>query len=278
MDKPIIVAACRILGIALVVADLDRSIAFYRDGLGFRLESIPHGGGSSRVEATLSLSGVLLQLRQAGPHAAPYPTKRAANDPWFQHFAIRVTDMDAAYAILSSQPISAISIGEPQQLPPSSGSMIAFKFRDPDGHPLELSYYPNEAEAVCAGPFIAVDHSAIAVSDLDVSIDFYVNRLGFSLAEQLVNQGPTQWRLDGLDGAVVDIVVLKPSGGGPHLELLHYRSPISTKFVTAFDQNDIAATRLVISTDSENHRLIADPDGHLIDLAVATDEVIWSTR
>ena len=34
----------------------------------------------------------------------------------------------------------------PQLLPPSTGSVTAFKVRDPDGHPLELSYNPARVE------------------------------------------------------------------------------------------------------------------------------------
>ena len=35
-----------------------------------------------------------------------------------------------------------ISEGGPQLLPPSNGAVRAFKFRDPDGHPLELIWFP----------------------------------------------------------------------------------------------------------------------------------------
>ncbi len=38
---------------------------------------------------------------------------------------------------------TAISTDGPQRLPPSSGGVAAFKFRDPDGHPLELLAFPD---------------------------------------------------------------------------------------------------------------------------------------
>jgi catechol 2,3-dioxygenase-like lactoylglutathione lyase family enzyme len=249
-----------IVGIALVVTDLDAAIAFYRDGLGFALEKSRDAG------AALSLGGVMLRLDQPSSPGRSYPAARFANDPWFQHFAIRVADMDSAFAQLSSQPFTAISSGGPQHLPASSGSVIAYKFRDPDGHPLELSHYPGALPNADESPFLAIDHSAIAVSDLDASIAFYRDRLGFRVAEQLVNQGPTQWRLDGLDGALVNIVVLRPPAAGPHLELLHYRAPAPVAAPAAIAPNDIAATRLLVNAARGHGEILNDPDGHLVEL------------
>ena len=254
----------RIVGIALVVTKLEAAIAFYSEGLGFALEGRSDTGGNG--SAALSLGGVRLRLDQPSSPGIPYPAERSANDPWFQHFAIRVTDMDAAFTRLSGTPFTAISTGGPQQLPARSGSVIAFKFRDPDGHPLELSHYPGAPRPAGRSPFLTIDHSAIAVSDLDASIAFYRDRLDFRVAAQLVNQGPTQWRLDGLHGAVVDIVVLKPAGAGPHLELLRYRTPSPAAPLECTVPNDIAATRLLVSAPDCGGEVLTDPDGHLVEL------------
>ena len=251
-------------GIALIVADLEAATAFYCNGLGFTFEAQPGATGANSASAMLNLGGITLRLEQPASPGVPYPAERAANDPWFQHFAIRVADMNAAYDRLSGQPFNAISVGGPQQLPANSGSVIAFKFRDPDGHPLELSHYPGELHATKSSPFLGIDHSAVAVSDIDASIKFYGEQLGFRMADRLVNQGPTQWRLDGLGGVVVDIAVLKPPGPGPHLELLHYRSPSRRAPRSGTAMNDIVATRLLVT--AEVGGILTDPDGHLIEL------------
>ena len=245
-------AACRITGIDLIVADRTRAAAFY-GALGFVAE-----GGSLRF------GGFRLGLIEAVPGAAPYPQPAAANDPWFQHFAIAVNDMAAAYAVLIALGHTPISDGGPQLLPPSTGAVTAYKFRDPDGHPLELSYIPCSdwlADAAPGTVFLGVDHTALAVADLGASIAFY-NGLGFAETGRSLNTGPEQDRLDGLDGVAVEIVALAPPGPGPHLELLHYRSP-SAAAPRDIAPGSIAATRTRLDTGGPA-RTVRDPDGHHI--------------
>ncbi len=60
--------------------------------------------------------------------------------------AIVVSDMDRAYTHLRSFPIEPISI-EAQTIPPdnkASGGVRAFKFKDRDGHNLELIWFPPD--------------------------------------------------------------------------------------------------------------------------------------
>ena len=266
-------AVLRIARIALNVADLETACAFYCDALGFRRTA--EAAGSSAVEgAVLRLGRQELELRVSG--GRPYPEPRAANDPWFQHFAIAVLDMDQAYRRLSHHAQQPISKGGPQLLPPSTGSVTAYKFRDPDGHPLELSYIPasawlSEGDRRSAEPCLGIDHSALAVSDLEASIAFYRHRLGFSAAGESLNEGPEQDRLDGLEHARVDIRSLATPEAGPHIELLHYLSPRPAAVRHAVDPEDIAATRLILrvaAIDAANgSRRLQDPDGHWLEFA-----------
>lgn len=263
------------------VRDLSRGASFFVEALGFAPAEAMRGAARefderSDLTSKLRLGETTLELASSAGEL--YPTPRAANDPWFQHFAIRVSDMERAFEHLERTAHEPISLGGPQQLPPSTGSVIAYKFRDPDGHPLELSWQPG-ASAPSAVTFVEIDHCARAVDDLEASVGFYVGALGFREHQRLLNEGPTQWRLDGLTGAHVDIVVLMPGNGGPHLELLHYRAPHSDQPPRRFGVADIAATRLVIEVDNvdavlaqvsarpvQDRPIIADPDGHLIEL------------
>ena len=242
-------AVMQIAGIGLRVADVGRATAFYA-ALGF----------TPVAPGRLSFGGFALDLTVAT--GAPYPEPRAANDPWFQHFAVAVADIGAAAAAVLTAGATPVSVGGPQVLPANTGSVTAFKFRDPDGHPLELSLIPGSrwlGEAAPGAVFLGVDHTAIAVADLAASQRWYADR-GLREIGRSLNKGPEQDRLDGLGGVAVDIVALG-GGPGPHLELLCYRSPPPAPRRSIGD-GDIAATRTLVTGGTAE----IDPDGHRLAL------------
>ena len=55
--------------------------------------------------------------------------------------------------------------------------MTAYKFRDPEGHPLELISFPETNDSTKSHdtpqPFMCIDHSAISVADSKRSVVFY---------------------------------------------------------------------------------------------------------
>ena len=255
----------RIADLILNTADLEAASAFYVEALGF----------TRATETGRLVLGDQAITLVARPGGAPYPERRTANDPWFQHFAIVVADMEPAYGRLTAWRgarcgAEAISIGGPQRLPASTGGVIAYKFRDPDGHPLELSRLPGDAAwgAVAARDpariFLGMDHTALAVTDLEASLAFY-RHLGFREGPRFLNQGPEQDRLDALAGAVVDIATLFAPGGGPHIELLRYRSPPPPPARPIAD-GDIAATVTRLELAAGGPTDLRDPDGRRISL------------
>lgn len=258
----------RIARLALSVGDVAAMRAFYVEALGFAA-----GPAQADGSVVLDLGGREVALVPAPAGARPYPEPRAANDPWFQHFAIAVADMDAACDRLARSGAEPISRGGPQRLPASSGGVTAYKFRDPEGRPLELSHAPGGPWAAAAQArrqalFLGIDHTALAVSDLHASLAAYTG-LGFAEAARSLNQGPEQARLDGLDGALLDIVVLATPQPGPHVELLHYRSPAPAR-PRAIAEGDLAATCTVLSPSRAGGgapQALTDPDGHRILIA-----------
>lgn len=264
-----------IAGFALVTADLTRLVQFYRDVLGFASHGadtpIDNGemallglSGPGRRQM-LSLGDQTLWIDQFEQPGRPYSGDSNAASLWFQHLALVVEDIHSAYGRLRG--IAPISQEGPQLLPSSSGGAQAFKFRDPDGHPLELLQFPGggtpgawrNRRRLDGQIGLGIDHSAISVADAGASAAFY-QALGLGAGERTLNEGPAQQRLDGLPGVEVEVVTMKPQSGVPHLELLGYRTPES-QAGPALRANDVAATRIVWL--GQEARLIGDPDGHL---------------
>jgi catechol 2,3-dioxygenase-like lactoylglutathione lyase family enzyme len=195
----------------------------------------------------------------------PYPPDSRSNDLWFQHLAIVVNDMAAAYAHLCGcggwRPISE---GGPQTLPPSNGGVQAVKFRDPDGHPLELIRFPSDTQrAEAATPFLRIDHSAMAVAETARSVAFY-RALGFRVGDRSLNRGPAQSRLDGLPDATVAVTGLRPNDpASAGLELLAYRPPGHPIGQASLSDGLTDWVTLAVSPDHGMlPRAVRDPDGH----------------
>jgi catechol 2,3-dioxygenase-like lactoylglutathione lyase family enzyme len=278
----------RLLSFRLCSANAERLAGFYEKALGFRRVAPQHLSGTRSDDASLSVGGRMrritlklgqqrIELIQFVDHPGrSYPTDSRSSDLVFQHFAIVVVDMDAAMQHLSTTDgWTPISIDGPQHLPESSGGVTSFKFRDPEGHPLELLAFPPGdvpeywQSKAGRGPFLGIDHSAISISDTARSIAFYES-LGLSVNSRSLNEGPTQARLDHLDQPVVEVTAMQAAISTPHLELLCYRQGEDR---TALDlrANDVAATCVVFWTEDGpgNHgvsdapvRQLLDPDGH----------------
>lgn len=271
-------------------ADLDGALAFYRDALGFVVGDanatppawtlLPGLCDMPPRCATLSLGSQMLALTEF-PDAAPYPADSASNDLWFQHCAIVVDDMDAACDRVMQQGATPITQGAPQTLPPSTGSVTAFKFRDPDGHPLELIAFPDGTgdpawhSMHTNAPTLGIDHSAISIADVERSTLFYT-LLGMSVAARGVNRGAEQERLDDLAGIEVDVIAMQGVARTPHLELLGYRRPRGRANPTA-GLTAIAADRLVWQAGKVDVLLDALTDGDFTDAIVASGFIDGTT-
>ena len=143
--------------VGMTVADLDRSVAFYQQVLGFEkaAEVEVWGDAYERLQgvfglrmrvARLRLGDEVLELTEyLAPRGRPIPADARSNDRWFQHIAIIVSDMDRAYRWLRQHKVEHASTG-PQRLPdwnPNAAGIRAFYFKDPDGHHLEVLQFPR---------------------------------------------------------------------------------------------------------------------------------------
>jgi catechol 2,3-dioxygenase-like lactoylglutathione lyase family enzyme len=134
---------------AIVVADTEQSLKFYRDTLGMRVagESDNYGteqehlnnvfGAHLRITALRAASGPGVEfLEYITPRdGRPYPADSKANDLWRWQTTVAVRDFDGL--LKNARPIGAATIG---------GAKAAV-VRDPDGHAVQVVEQTNVAGA-----------------------------------------------------------------------------------------------------------------------------------
>ena len=140
----------RIDVLTLAVADLDRALAFYRDGLGLNSRGII-GTEYEGDEVTPAGAAVMFELR-GGLMLALYPRSELAKDagitvgpPQTGEFSIGqlVTSRAEVDAVLSrAQAAGATLTDQPHDRP---WGIYSGYFRDPDGHLWEILWNPRAA-------------------------------------------------------------------------------------------------------------------------------------
>lgn len=284
--------------VGITVSDMDRALAFYTGVLGFEPVADAEFAGEAHERLTgvfgarlrvvrLRLGHEAVELIQfLAPEGRPIPADSRSNDRWFQHVAIIVADMDAAYAHLRRHKVRHASSG-PQTLPgwnPAAGGIRAFYFKDPDGNPLEILQFPPGKgdprwQRADGRMFLGIDHTAIVVADTDASLALYRDRLGLTVAGTSENHGTEQEHLNAVFGARLRITTLR-APSGPGIELLEYLSPRDGRpFPADTRANDLWHTQVTLLTGEDpgpgavelpgtgRAVLRRDPDGHAFVLA-----------
>jgi catechol 2,3-dioxygenase-like lactoylglutathione lyase family enzyme len=299
--------------IGMTVKDMDQAVDFYTQVLSFEKISDTEVYGSEYEQLTgvfglrmrivrLKLGEEIIELTDYLTQGGrPNPVDTRSNDLWFQHMAIVVSDIEKAYQQLRKFNVAHVS-NAPQTIPVSNkaaAGVKAFYFRDPEGHNLEIIYFPtgkgNPKWQQHQGKlFLGIDHTAIAVSSTARSLQFYQDILGLKVGGESQNYGTEQEHLNNVQGARLHISGLRASAG-PGIEFLEYLSPktgrpfpaearaddlfhwqttLVVKDVQAAIQKLKNASYSLISADiiriaftPESTResfLVRDPDGHAI--------------
>lgn len=232
-----------VAAIGMTVADMDRSVEFFTNVLRFeKISDIEvHGSEYEKLQGLFGVRMRVVRLRLGeevieltqylAPEGRPIPPDWRSHDHWFQHIAIVVSDMNRAYQQLRSHKVRHVSTA-PQTIPASNkaaAGIRAFYFKDPDGHNLEIIYFPagkgeprwqNNSDKL----FLGIDHSAIVVSNTQNSLKYYRDLLGLKLSGESVNYGPEQEHLNNVAGARLHISGLRAQSG-PGIEFLEYLAP-----------------------------------------------------
>ena len=180
---------------AHIVADLDKSLGFYRDVLGLTVtNTIPFGpneavakfghteGGQSRV-AVLKVPGLAM-----GIELIEYKgIERKAQSPRFfdggaANIAMRIRDLDALFPKIEKYPgVKVITAGgKPVTLTTPNGVLHAVFVQDPDGFVVEMLNVATPP-ADPPGSVIAGASFEATVRDSEQTVKFYNELLGFDL-------------------------------------------------------------------------------------------------
>jgi catechol 2,3-dioxygenase-like lactoylglutathione lyase family enzyme len=203
----------RITGVAHVAIyahDVDKTIAFYRDFLGygepFRL---------NRGSGALHLAFLKISDRQ---FVEIFPEKEAGTDR-LNHIALEVEDAEAMRVYLASRGVKV-----PEKLPIGRIGNANYNITDPDGHTVEIvQYMPDGWTLQNKGKNLPesrisprIMHVGIAVGSLDKAMAFYGEILGLK----------ETWR-GSARGQELNWVNVKVPDGDDYVEFMLYKNPPS---------------------------------------------------
>ena len=141
----------------IVVRNMEKMIAFYRDTFGFQIALDTQVSGKETDNIVnfalererivlMNLGEMQIELLEYRPAGRGYPVDYKSNDLFGVHLAFKTDDMERDYAMLKANGMEIISKGGFQTIPPEhpifAGTKVLY-FRDPEGHPLELIQMPS---------------------------------------------------------------------------------------------------------------------------------------
>ena len=214
------------------VADLERSVAFYRDAVGLTMDSsagFPTGDsprigtafgtpGATTRAATLSIPGsdVRLTLIQFSGVAAS-PIRQRLQDPGSVKLIVRVRNIETAFARVRDRVARVYTEGGAPIKPEGPAAVnTAVIMRDPDGYPLEFALQdtPEIASTVPSASNVVGGWATFIVDDVVASVEFYRTRLGFEPAGAPRPLAPIVLALQGTPGATGSMSAgVRPPGG-----------------------------------------------------------------
>jgi catechol 2,3-dioxygenase-like lactoylglutathione lyase family enzyme len=196
-------AATGVRAIIHSVADLDKTAAFYRDGLG--LEMVGPGGkpattlpapkpldeslskftathGASFRNTTFKIPGVKLDLELTEFTGTARKTVHPhMQDPGAATLVLMVRDVDAALAGVNKTGGSVLSIGgQPMKVGGEKSKSRSIFVRDPDGFMLELAgIQPLPPTTAPASSNVTGGRIGVTIENTDQTLKFYHDVLGF---------------------------------------------------------------------------------------------------
>jgi catechol 2,3-dioxygenase-like lactoylglutathione lyase family enzyme len=246
------------------VADLDRSLAFYRDAVGLLPDPAPafpagssheiarltHAPGATLRAASLRVPGgdVRLTLVQfSGVDARP--ARPRLQDPGNMKLVVRVRDMDTAFERVRNAVGGVYTEGGAPIRPEGPAAVNrAVIMRDPDGFPLEFAFQggPIAADVPAASNVIG-GWATFIVSDAAATLEFYRDRLGFQPASMPSPLSAVVLSLQGTPAATGSMSAgMRPPGGSATWRLYDFRNIERTRLSGRLQDPGTVAVSFVV--------------------------------
>ena len=180
-----------------IVADLDKALRFYRDGLGFETTGAPgEASGDAPLLKMFGLPDAKLRYQIARPPASRTgveivevsgaggkPLDRNLQDPGAFMLIVLVRDIDAALTKVKAVGAPVLTRGGMAMTVPGGAHPARMAVvKDPDGHFVELAQLdpPPETQAPASANVIGV-RVRLIVDDVDNAMRLYHDALGMSV-------------------------------------------------------------------------------------------------
>jgi predicted enzyme related to lactoylglutathione lyase len=223
-----------------IVADLEKSAAFYRDGLGFAITGQPSDAANNApLRNMFGLPGAQLRWTIARPavmrggveiveakNVTSHALARNVQDPGAMSLVLAVRDIDAVLARLTKLGGTIVTTtGGPVDATLGGAPARAVLVRSPDGHYLQLVQRPNgPADSANPDALVTEVRVRLTVDNVDRAMRLYRSELG--LQEQSVGaflDNPAVLQMLGLRSGAYRQAITQVPGSGLYMQFIEFK-------------------------------------------------------
>lgn len=254
-----------------IVADLDRAIAFYRDGLGLEFAPPADADANPGVRHMFGLPDAALRWAVGRPpgmrsgveivtadRIARKPLSRRMQDPGAFTLILVVRDLGGVLAAVKRAGGVVTSLNDrPVKVPMGAGWAQAVTLRAPDGHFIELvsPEFPLATSAPTGAAILEV-RVRLTVDDVERSMRLYRNALGVHMQEDgEFTLDPDVTDMLGVAGGQFRLAITRVPVTGLVLEFIQFKA-VSRKSVRGAVQ-DPGSTRLQLQVRDVDEAITA---------------------
>jgi catechol 2,3-dioxygenase-like lactoylglutathione lyase family enzyme len=252
------------------VADLDRSVRFYRDAIGLDVSPEPTTTAFGLPQARLRSAVARVPGARCGIELVEFgnvdrsPVRRRMQDPGAITLILLVRDIDAAFARVQRSGAKVVTTGGRPVLPSPTSKSRAVIVEDPDGYFVELAQLVPAPAAATATTMPASSNVfdirfRVTVSDVDQIAQHYRDRFGIAGKPGAFAPGAGVMAMMGLPDTVeYRMSVSQLPGSTLILEFLELKG--IERRATRVRVQDPGAYRLQLDVDRVEAALESDPN------------------